>query len=98
MGRLLAVTVFAKLNPGVMGPCFRRDDSEATPHATLSSFRKPLISLVSNCALRIAGDLAGGGILLLDGAGELGGDAADLGDGRADIADRGDRLSGGGLD
>ena len=30
-------------------------------------------------ALRVAGDLAGGGILLLDGAGELGGDTADLG-------------------
>src|SRR5712691_6186702 len=48
--------------------------------------------------LDAARDLARRRILLLDGGGDGGGDAADVANGLADVADRGDAVGGGGLD
>ena len=48
--------------------------------------------------LHAARNLAGCRILLFDGCGNRGGDAADLADGVADAADRGDAAAGRGLD
>jgi hypothetical protein len=45
----------------------------------------------------VAGDLAGGGALFLDGGGDGDGEAVDRADGGADLLDRLDRVTGGGL-